>query len=329
MVPSIRDLYTSQSRSCGAIGKTSERKTMKNNKKVAAVVITAVAITGSASALANAAGSKAKSVKSTTKVTTVSRTFNANGIGNMNMGGMRGNGGPIASVLADLVTKGTITAAESKAVSDAWAALEAIEHSSTATPATPPTAPVAGQISPELTAALKDLVTKGTLTQAKSDAITAAVKADIANRPAMGGMRDGGPMGGGFQNANKDAVITATLGIDSTTLHTRLAAGESLATIAGAKKDALIAALVADETKQIDAAVTAGKLTAAQATTIKADLTAHVTAEVNATGMGRMGGIGGRGHGGHGGHDGNGMGMGPQSGSTNGIPNTKTTSTAN
>ena len=301
---------------------------MKNNKKVAAVVITAVAITGSASALANAAGSKAKSVSNKTSITQIHMNNGQGGLG-----GMRGNGGPIASVLADLVTKGTITAAESKAVSDAWAALEAIEHSSTATPATPPTAPVAGQISPELTAALKDLVTKGTLTQAKSDAITAAVKADIANRPAMGGMRDGGPMGGGFQNSSKDAVITATLGIDSTTLHTRLAAGESLATIAGAKKDALIAALVADETKQIDAAVTAGKLTAAQATTIKADLTAHVTAEVNATGMGHMGGMmggkGGRGHGGHAGHDGNGMGMGPQSGSTNGIPNTKTTSTAN
>ena len=303
---------------------------MKNNKKVAAVVITAVAITGSATALANAAGSKAKSVSSTTKVTTVSRTFNVNGMGNMV--GMRGNGGPIASVLADLVTKGTITAAESKAVTDAWAALEAIEHSATTAPTTPKTSPVAGEISPELTAALKDLVTKGTLTQAKSDAITAAVKADIANRPAMGGMRDGGPMGGGFQNSNKDAVITATLGIDAATLHTRLAAGESLATIAGAKKDALIAALVADETKQIDAAVTAGKLTAAQATAIKADLTAHVTAEVNATGGpmgGMMGGKGGRGHGGHGDRDGHGMGMGPQSGSTNGIPNTKTTSTAN
>ena len=303
---------------------------MKNNKKVAAVVITAVAITGSATALANAAGSKAKSVSSTTKVTTVSRTFNVNGMGNMV--GMRGNGGPIASVLADLVTKGTITAAESKAVSDAWAALEAIEHSSTAKPATPPTAPVVGQISPELTAALKDLVSKGTLTQAKSDAITAAVKTAEANRPAMGGMHDGGPMGAPLGSSGRDAIITATLGIDATTLHTRLAAGESLATIAGAKKDALIAALVADETKQIDAAVTAGKLTAAQATTIKADLTAHVTAEVNATGGrmgGMMGGKGGRGHGGHVDRDGHGMGMGPQSGSTNGIPNTKTTSTAN
>ena len=293
---------------------------MKNNKKVAAVVITAVAITGSATALANAAGTKAKSVSSKTSFTQIHMNNGQGGFG-----GMRGNGGPIASVLADLVTKGTITAAESKAVSDAWAALEAIEHSSTATPATPPTAPVAAQISPELTAALKDLVSKGTLTQAKSDAITAAVKADIANRPAMGGMRDGGPMGGGFQNSNKDAVITATLGIDATTLHTRLAAGESLATIAGAKKDALIAALVADETKQIDAAVTAGKLTAAQATTIKADLTAHVTAEVNATGIGAMmGGKGGRGHGGHGG-----PGMGAPNGTTNGIPSTTTTTSAN
>ena len=303
---------------------------MKNNKKVVAVVITAVAITGSASALANASGAKAKSVKSTTKATEVNRTFNVNGIGNM--GGMRGNGGPIAIVLSDLVSKGTITSAESKAVSDAWAALEAAEHSATTAPTTPKTPPVAGQISPELTSALKDLVSKGTLTQAKSDAITAAIKAEMANHIAMGGMRDGGPMGGGFMNSNKDAVITATLGIDATTLHTRLAAGDSLATIAGAKKDALIAALVADETKQIDAAVTAGKLTAAQATTIKADLTAHVTAEVNATGMGRMGGMGGmggRGHGGHGDHDGMGRMGGMMNGATNGIPTTKTTSTAN
>jgi len=303
---------------------------MKNNKKVVAVVITAVAITGSASALANASGAKAKSVKSTTKATEVNRTFNVNGIGNM--GGMRGNGGPIAIVLSDLVTKGTITSAESKAVSDAWAALEAAEHSATTAPTTPKTPPVAGQISPELTSALKDLVSKGTLTQAKSDAITAAIKADMANHIAMGGMRDGGPMGGGFMNSNKDAVITATLGIDATTLHTRLAAGDSLATIAGAKKDALIAALVADETKQIDAAVTAGKITAAQASTIKADLTAHVTAEVNATGRpmgGMMGGKGGRGHGGHGDHDGMGRMGGMMNGATNGIPTTKTTSTAN
>jgi hypothetical protein len=45
---------------------------------------------------------------------------------------------------------------------------------------------------------------------------------------------------------------------------------------------ATLAALVADETKRIDAAVAAGKLTAAQATILKAGLVAHVTDEVNA-----------------------------------------------
>ena len=310
---------------------------MKQNKKVVAVVITAVAITGSASALANASGARAKSVKTTkTTVTTVNRTFNVNGMGNM-QGGMRGHGGEVAAVLSDLVTKGTITAADSKAVTDAWSALEVAKLSTKpTTPPSPGTQRTPGTIDPELTQALKDLVAKGTLTQAKSDAITAAIKADMANHIAMGGMRDGGPMGGGFMNLNKDAVITATLGIDATTLHTRLAAGDSLATIAGAKKDALIAALVADETKQIDAAVAAGKLTAAQATTIKADLTAHVTAEVNATGpMGGFGGpMGGRGHGhfgGHGDHDGDHDGamggrMGMPNGTINGIPSTTTTS---
>ena len=78
-----------------------------------------------------------------------------------------------------------------------------------------------------------------------------------------------------------------------------------LGAIAGAKKAELISVLVADETKRIDAAVTAGKLTAEQATTLKAGLTAHVTAEVDQVGgkggpgMGR-GDKGGRGHGGPG-----------------------------
>ena len=297
---------------------------MKNNKKVATIVITAVAITGSASALASASSTKSRSAVTKTSAT-IKQIHMNNGM-NDGMGGMRGLGGPLSRLLADLVTKGTITAAESKAVSDAYAALEAAEHAATA-PTTPKTPPVAGEISPELVQGLKDLVAKGTLTQAKADAITAAVKTAMANRPA----KPNGPMGGGFQNSNKEAVITATLGIDATTLRTRLAAGESLATIAGAKKDALIAALVADETKQIDAAVAAGKLTAAQATTLKAGLTAHVTEEVNESG--HMGGFGGpgRGHGGRGGHgdmDGHGR-MGMPNGTTNGIPQTSTSGTNN
>ena len=110
-------------------------------------------------------------------------------------------------------------------------------------------------------------------------------------------------MGGVFYD--KQAVILSTLGIDATTLRTQLQAGKSLADIAGAKKDALIAALVAAETKAIDDAVAAGKLTAANATSLKANLTAHVTAEVSqvpSAGMGAMGGKGGMGPMGRGRH---------------------------
>ena len=245
---------------------------MSQKKKVVAVVITAVAITGSASALANASGAKVRSASKTTKttVTTVTRTFNVNGMSGMNgmagvpgdgMGKM-GRGGESAAVLSDLVSKGTITAADSKAVTDAWSALEVAKSATKpTTPPAPGTQRTPGTIDPELAQALKDLVAKGTLTDAKAkaitDAVTAAEATEAANRPSFGGPM-GGPMGG-LMNPNKDAIITATLGIDATTLHNRLAAGDSLATIAGAKKDALIAALVADETKQIDAAVTADR----------------------------------------------------------------------
>ena len=158
-----------------------------------------------------------------------------------------------------------------------------------------------------LSNALKNLVTKGTITQAQADAITSELKAAATAEIAA-------------HNAEKtahDALIASTIGIDVATLKSRMAAGESLATIAGAKKDALIAALVAQENSEIDAAVAAGKLTAAQATTKKANVTQHVTDKVNNTRP--MGKGGKRGHG----PAGNGM-----AGTTNGIPN-QTTTTSN
>ncbi len=154
---------------------------------------------------------------------------------------------------------------------------------------------------------LKDLVTKGTLTQAQADAVIAAAKAakaaHDANRP-MGGK--GGPLD--VDRAAMEALVSTTIGVDSATIKSRLKAGESLAQIAGAKKDALIAALVAEATKRIDAAVTSGKLTAAKATEMKANLVAHVTEEVNEVGgKGPKGGRGGHGHD-HRGPKGGGMG---------------------
>jgi polyhydroxyalkanoate synthesis regulator phasin len=181
-------------------------------------------------------------------------------------------------------------------------------------------ASVAGQVGvgPEqaLATILKDLVTKGTLTQAQADAVTAAA---AAAKTAHDEDLPMGPKGGPLDadRAAMEALVSTTIGVDSATIKSRLAAGETLATIAGVKKDALIAALVADETKRIDAAVTAGKLTAAQGTAMKSTLVAHVTEGVNAThGAGfsgaPKGGKGGRGHGGMGDRDHAPMGAAPK-----------------
>ena len=132
-----------------------------------------------------------------------------------------------------------------------------------------------------LASVLAGLVTKGTLTQAQVDAINAAI---TAARTAHQGTEDA-------KHAAHLQLIATTIGIDVATLQTRLFAGDSLAVIAGAKTGALITALVAEESKEIDAAVTAGKITAAQAVTLKANLTAQVTAMVNRTG-GMHGGFG-------------------------------------
>jgi hypothetical protein len=104
---------------------------------------------------------------------------------------------------------------------------------------------------------------------------------------------------GGPNQAAEENVILSTLGITAATLQSDRAAGQSLATIAGAKTQALITALVTAENSEIDAAVTAGRLTAAQATTEKSGVLARVTAEVNATPgqRGAFGGGRGRGHG--------------------------------
>jgi polyhydroxyalkanoate synthesis regulator phasin len=164
-----------------------------------------------------------------------------------------------------------------------------------------------------LKAILDGLVTKGTITQAQEDAIVAAFTAAQPltgnHGPRMGGMGAEDPA----QQAAEQATVLSVLGIDATALQAAKASGKSLATLAGAKTQALINALVALENKEIDAAVTAGKLTAAQATTQKANTVAHVTAHVNAT-PGQPG-VGGMGMGHRGGH---GRGPAPVTPPTNG-----------
>ena len=133
----------------------------------------------------------------------------------------------------------------------------------------------------DLAAVLAALVVKGTVTQAQVDAIKVALTAAQMAKMSQGDK----------DRLALEALIVTTIGIDAATIRTRLAAGESLAAIAGVKKDALIAVLVVEATKRIDAAVLAGKLTAVQATSLKATLVVQITAQLSA--------VGSKGHGMH------------------------------
>ena len=213
---------------------------MSSNRKIAAVVLTTVALSVGSVGIATASQSKAKSVS--VKATSTRTTVNA--IANPMAGGQLGG----------------------------------VEN--------------------EISTVLAGLVTKGTITQAQSDAITAAL---TAARAAHEGNEGANRAAKDAARIAREALVATTIGIDAATIKTRLAAGETLGAIAGPKKAALITALVAAKTKEIDAAVTAGKLTVAQATTLKSGLTARVTAEVDsvrgAMGPGKGGKKGGPGHG--------------------------------
>lgn len=148
-----------------------------------------------------------------------------------------------------------------------------------------------------LSTIISDLVKKGTLTQAQADALTAAM---TAAKTAADSQRTADMAARDAERAALEALVAKTIGIDAATIKTRLAAGETLGAIAGTKKAALIEVLVADHTKRIDADVAAGRLTAAQATTLKAGLVAHVTAEVDSVRGPGFGGKGGPGMGGKG-----------------------------
>ena len=123
--------------------------------------------------------------------------------------------------------------------------------------------------------------------------------------PASGTTAPDGPHGGGFAHGaiaggrDEDLQVVATaIGISAGDLQTALQNGQTIAAVAKAHNvDAskVISALVASENKEIDSALSAGSITSAQATQLKADVQQRVTDMVNGTFHG------GRGPGGPGG----------------------------
>lgn len=95
-------------------------------------------------------------------------------------------------------------------------------------------------------------------------------------------------IGRGFRVEGNELAAAATyLGITEADLRTKLGSGQTLAQIAaatsGKSRDGLIQALVADATKNIDQAQKDGKITADQATQLKANLAQRITQMVDAT----------------------------------------------
>jgi Spy/CpxP family protein refolding chaperone len=114
---------------------------------------------------------------------------------------------------------------------------------------------------------LSSLLSKGTLTQSQVDAIKKEIEDAHAAAHAAKVAK----------YAEFQELIAKTIGLDTATITSRITAGESLGAIAGSKRQALIDALVEYHSKRIDQAVTDGKITTAQATTLKSGLSASVT----------------------------------------------------
>jgi hypothetical protein len=161
--------------------------------------------------------------------------------------------------------------------------------------------------------ALAGLVADKTLTQAQADKVASTLAASgVRGGPGgPGGMRGPRGMGGG----QALGAAAKALGMTESDLLTQLRSGKSLAAVAkqkGVDVQKVVDALVAEAKQRIADAVKSGRLTQAQADQRLKNLTARITAKVNATrpvGPGRVGpGGAGRWHG-----PGNGPGNGPSS----------------
>jgi hypothetical protein len=147
----------------------------------------------------------------------------------------------------------------------------------TTTPTPTPAAPDGQTREDHLRTTLQPLVDNGTITEAQRDAVIAALAAEGPGD--HGGRHFGGRFGFGASEA-----VASVLGLDASTLRSELASGKTLADIAGEKGvdvQKVIDAIVTEQTARLDEAVTAGKLTQAEADARKADLTQRATDLVN------------------------------------------------
>ena len=133
-------------------------------------------------------------------------------------------------------------------------------------------------------------VAAGKLTSAQASAMLTQLKEhvdDMVTNVGPGPRGHGGPGGPGHHGPIAIDAVTDYLGITAAQLRTLVESGKSLADVAkaqGKTVSGLEDAIIAAATKQLDAAVAAGKLTAAQETTMLNELKSHIDDMVNRTG---------------------------------------------
>jgi polyhydroxyalkanoate synthesis regulator phasin len=129
-------------------------------------------------------------------------------------------------------------------------------------------------------------VAAGRLSKEEGDALKDRI--DSGKLPLFGGAH-----GRGFDHVGFIGKLDAAadyLGLTEAQLRTQLESGKSLAQIAqaeGKSADGLIDALVNEAKKHVDEAVSAGRLTRAQADEMLKNLRERITSGVSSTGLGR------------------------------------------
>jgi hypothetical protein len=137
-------------------------------------------------------------------------------------------------------------------------------------------------------------VAAGRITKAQGDAMKQRIQS--GGFPVLGGFHGGGGGFGHHGGGLDDAA--AYIGVTDAQLRTELESGKTLAQVAkahGKAADGLIAAMVAAEKKELDAAVSSGRITQAQEDQMVSNLKSRITDLVNRTGP-PQGAPGFRGH---------------------------------
>ena len=126
-------------------------------------------------------------------------------------------------------------------------------------------------------------VAAGRLTKAQGDELKQRIESGdfpIFGGPGLGRHHVFGMFGRGLDSA------ASYLGLTEDQLRTQLESGKTLAEVAKAKNksvDGLVDAIVADAKQKLDAAVTSGRITKSEESSILSDLKSHVTNFVNGT----------------------------------------------